>query len=154
MKGVLQRVLRARVLVDDVVVGEIEQGLLVYVGFAKADSPSLFPKFLEKVLRTRMFENDLGKTDLSVLDKEGSVLFVSQFTLYGSLERGRRPSFDDAMPPEEAEQLYRGFESFASAYASEGKQPRHVAFGKFRSHMRVESVNDGPFTLLLEVAST
>jgi D-aminoacyl-tRNA deacylase len=146
MRAVVQRVLRAHVHVDGVTVGEIDRGLLVYLGCAIADTETTGSRLLDKILGLRIFENDLGKLDVSVLDAVGSMLVVSQFTLYANTSKGRRPSFEAAMNPEPAEHLYNTFIQTAAL-----RLP--VASGKFRANMQVFSVVDGPFTLQLEQSS-
>src|SRR3974390_2977977 len=106
MRAVVQRVTRARVEVDGAVVGEIARGLLVYLGVGRGDGERERVWMVDKVVGLRIFENDEGKMDRSVLDVGGKVRVVSQFTLYGDVKRGRRPSFDAAMPPAEAEREY------------------------------------------------
>src|SRR5687768_15359275 len=109
MRAVVQRVAWAKVEVDGAVVGSIDRGLLVYLGAGKGDEAGDRAYVLSKVLGLRIFENDEGKMDKSVVDIGGALLVVSQFTLYGDVKKGRRPSFDGAMPPEEAERAYEAF---------------------------------------------
>jgi D-aminoacyl-tRNA deacylase len=146
MRAVVQRVLRAHVDVEGVTVGRIERGLLVYLGCAIADTEAAGSRLLDKILGLRIFENNLGKLDVSVLDIAGAMLVVSQFTLYANTSKGRRPSFEAAMNPETAESLY---DAFIAAAAK--RMP--VASGRFRANMQVFSVVDGPFTLQLEQPS-
>ena len=120
MRAVVQRVAWAKVEVDGDVVGAIERGLLVYLGAGKGDGDAERAYVLSKVLGLRIFENDAGKMDLSVVDIGGALLVVSQFTLYGDVRRGRRPSFDGAMPPEEAERAYEAFVAEARAQGIRG----------------------------------
>jgi D-tyrosyl-tRNA(Tyr) deacylase len=148
MRAVVQRVAWARVEVDGAVVGEIERGLLVYLGAGKGDGETERAYLLSKVLGLRIFENEAGKMDHSVVDVGGALLVVSQFTLYGDVRRGRRPSFDGAMPPEEAERAYEAFVSDARA------QGIRVATGKFRADMKVSSLNDGPVTIWIDSAKS
>jgi D-tyrosyl-tRNA(Tyr) deacylase len=148
MRAVVQRVAWAKVEVDGVVVGEIERGLLVYLGAGKGDGDAERAYVLSKVLGLRIFENDAGKMDLSVVDVGGALLVVSQFTLYGDVRRGRRPSFDGAMAPEEAERAYEAFVAEARA------QGIRVATGKFRADMKVSSLNDGPVTIWIDSAKS
>src|SRR3979411_135677 len=115
MRALVQRVAWAKVEVDGAVVGAIDRGLLVYLGAGKGDGESERAYVLAKVLGLRIFENDEGKMDKSVVDVGGSLLVVSQFTLYGDLRKGRRPSFDAAMPPEDAEKAYEAFVTDAQA---------------------------------------
>jgi len=144
MRAVIQRVRSARVDVDGETSGAIERGLLVYLGIGLEDGPKDGAYLLEKILNARIFENAEGKFDRSLLDVGGELLVVSQFTLYGDLRRGRRPSFDGALPPEKAEPMYEAFVREARA------RGLRVATGRFRAHMHVSSVNDGPVTLVLD----
>ncbi len=144
MRTVLQRVSRAQVTVDGRITGQIGQGWLVFLGVAKGDTDDDALKLADKVVGLRAFEDDQGKMNLSVLDIAGGVLVVSQFTLLGDCRGGRRPSFTEAAPPEEAERLY---EAFAARVADLGPA---VGKGVFRADMKVELVNDGPVTLLLD----
>src|ERR1017187_3734106 len=134
MRAVVQRVARAKVIVDDPVpgqvTGQIEKGLLVYLGVGKTDTIADRAYILDKIANLRIFENDAGKFDKSVEDVGGSILIVSQFTLYGDVSRGRRPSFDDAMPPAEAEAEYKAFVSAARSKLGDAR----VATGRFRAH--------------------
>lgn len=148
MRAVVQRVAWAKVEVDGVVVGEIERGLLVYLGAGKGDGDAERAYVLSKVLGLRIFDNDAGKMDRSVVDIGGALLVVSQFTLYGDVRRGRRPSFDGAMAPEEAESAYEAFVSDARAHGI------RVATGKFRADMKVSSLNDGPVTIWIDSAKS
>ena len=148
MRAVVQRVAWAKVEVDGAVVGEIERGLLVYLGAGKGDGDAERAYILSKVLGLRIFENEVGKMDRSVVDIGGALLVVSQFTLYGDVRRGRRPSFDGAMAPEEAERAYEAFVSDARA------QGIRVATGKFRADMKVSSLNDGPVTIWIDSAKS
>ncbi|MGO9709326.1 MAG: D-aminoacyl-tRNA deacylase [Polyangiaceae bacterium] len=145
MRALVQRVAWARVEVDGEVTGAIEQGLLVYLGAGKGDGETERAYVLQKVLGLRIFEDDAGKMNRSVADVGGALLVVSQFTLYGDVRRGRRPSFDDAMPPEDAEKAYDSF-------VKEARLQLRVETGRFRAHMRVTSLNDGPVTLWIDSA--
>jgi D-tyrosyl-tRNA(Tyr) deacylase len=140
----VQRVVSARVEVGDEVVGAIERGLLVYVGFGRGDGDTDRTWMLRKILGLRVFEDGSGKMGKSVEDVGGALLLVSQFTLYGDLRRGRRPSFDEAMPPADAERAYAALLSEARA------QGLRVATGRFRAEMKVWSCNDGPVTLWID----
>jgi D-tyrosyl-tRNA(Tyr) deacylase len=148
MRAVVQRVAWAKVEVDGVLVGAIDRGVLVYLGAGKGDGDAERAYVLSKVLGLRIFENDAGKMDHSVVDIGGALLVVSQFTLYGDVRRGRRPSFDGAMAPEEAERAYEAFVSDARA------QGISVATGKFRADMKVTSLNDGPVTIWIDSAKS
>jgi D-aminoacyl-tRNA deacylase len=143
---VVQRVLSARVEIDGAVVGAIEQGLLAYVGFGKGDTPDDRAWMLAKIVGLRVFEDDLPpkKMARSLADVGGALLLVSQFTLYGDLRRGRRPSFDDAMPPDDAERAYDAAVVEARAMGV------RVETGRFRADMKVHAVNDGPVTLWID----
>ena len=145
MRAVVQRVSRAKVTIDGEISGAIERGLLVYLGVGKGDGDRERDWMIDKITGLRIFGNDAGKLDKSVLDASGKLLVVSQFTLYGDVKKGRRPSFDDAMPPAEAEKLYDGF-------VSRARDVIGVETGRFGAHMLVESVNDGPVTILLDSA--
>jgi len=143
MKAVVQRVWAAKVTIDDEVSGAIERGLLVYLGVGKGDGERERDWMIDKITGLRIFSNDEGKFDKSVLDVSGKLLVVSQFTLYGDVKKGRRPSFDEAMPPADAEKLYDAFVARARAVIG-------VETGRFGAHMMVESINDGPVTILLD----
>ncbi len=145
MKAVVQRVSRAKVVIDGEVSGAIDHGLLVYVGVGKGDGDGECDWMIDKITTLRIFSNDEGKFDKSVLDVSGKLLVVSQFTLYGDVKKGRRPSFDGAMPPAEAEKRYDAFVARARGLIG-------VETGRFGAHMLVESENDGPVTILLDSA--
>ena len=147
MRAVVQRVAWANVEVSGETVGAIERGLLVYLGAGKGDGEAERAWTLGKVLGLRVFENEQGKMDRSVVDVGGALLVVSQFTLYGDVKRGRRPSFDGAMPPAEAEAAYEAFVREARATGI------RVETGRFRADMKVSSLNDGPVTIWLDSAS-
>ena len=144
MRAVVQRVSRAVVRVDSETVAEIGPGLLVLVRIASGDTREAADYLAEKVAHLRVFPDTQSKMNLAVRDIEGAVLVVSQFTLYGDVTRGRRPSYIRAAPPEEAEPLY---EYFLSALRRHGLR---VESGVFRARMEVELVNDGPVTILLD----
>lgn len=144
MRAVVQRTRRAEVTVGDEVTGRIGQGLLVLLGVAPDDTEKDLQYIVDKVCGLRIFEDGEGKMNLSVADVGGAVLAVSQFTLYGDCRKGKRPSFDGAARPELAEALYG---QFVAAVAQKGLP---VATGRFRAHMEVELVNDGPVTVLLD----
>lgn len=144
MRVLLQRVARAAVRVDGATVGEIGPGLLALVGCGRDDGQDEPGRLAEKVWHLRVFEDEDGRMNRSIADAGGEVLVVSQFTLYGNVAKGRRPSWIEAAPPEEAEPRV---EAFASALEDLGAR---VARGVFRAHMEVELVNDGPVTLMLE----
>jgi D-aminoacyl-tRNA deacylase len=144
VRALLQRVSRASVEVDDEVVGAISAGWLVLLGVGHADSQAIADQMAEKVALLRCFEDEQGKTNLSILDVGGQVLLVSQFTLYADLSRGRRPGFTNAAPPDQADALV---DYFGQALRRRGL---HVEQGRFGAHMQVSLVNDGPFTIWLE----
>ena len=143
MRVVLQRVIRASVEVGGVVVGEIGNGLLALVAFAPDDADQI-DWMAEKLLGLRIFSDESGKMNRSVVDVSGSLLVVSQFTLYGDTRKGRRPSFVDAAPPEVASALYATF------VARLREAEIAVATGEFGADMKVELVNDGPVTLIID----
>lgn len=141
----MQRVAQARVRVDDQVIGEIGPGLCVLLGVARGDESVQAERLAGKVARLRIFENADGKFDRSVQDIGGAVLAVSQFTLIADTEKGNRPSFAEAAPPDEAEALYG---AFCAVLRGSGLQ---VETGAFGARMMVEIANDGPVTIILEV---
>jgi D-tyrosyl-tRNA(Tyr) deacylase len=144
MRAVIQRVVSARVTVDDRVVGAIGRGLLVFLGIAADDTEGDAQWLIDKLLELRIFENAVGKFDRSVCDVSGELLVVSQFTLYADTRKGRRPSFTKAARPEQAVPLYEGFVAAARARGV------HVATGEFGAHMHVGLINDGPVTITLD----
>ena len=144
MRAVVQRVTRASVTVDQKIVGEIGNGLVVLLGIARDDAEQDAEYLVEKIAALRIFDDESGRMNRSVTDVHGGVLIVSQFTLYGDVRRGLRPSWIDAAPPEIAEQLYDFFVKQARTSISE------VATGSFRAMMLLELVNDGPVTILLD----
>lgn len=144
MRAILQRVRRAHVSVDGVIVGQIEQGMVVLLGIAATDTPQDLDWLVGKVAELRFFEDSDGKMNLSVADVGGAALVVSQFTLFGDCRKGRRPSFIDAARPEQAEAMYL---QFCTALRTRGIP---VSTGRFRADMQLELVNDGPVTLILD----
>jgi D-aminoacyl-tRNA deacylase len=148
MRAVVQRVSRARVAVDRCVSGEIGAGLMVLLGVGREDTAPVAASMAEKVANLRIFEDEQGKMNRSLLDVQGSILVVSQFTLYGDARGQRRPSFISAAPPEKAAALY---EEFNSALRALGVT---VATGVFQAMMSVELVNEGPVTILLDSDKT
>ncbi|HET9166977.1 MAG TPA: D-aminoacyl-tRNA deacylase [Candidatus Angelobacter sp.] len=148
MRAAIQRVSRCRVTVDGNIVGEIGAGLLVLLGVSKSDDEVAADYLVEKIIGLRIFEDREGKMNLSVQDSAGAVLVVSQFTLYGDVRRGKRPSFDAAARPEEAKRLY---EYFVSKIRAAGLR---CETGQFQAMMEVELVNSGPVTILLDSEKT
>jgi D-aminoacyl-tRNA deacylase len=144
MKACIQRVLRAEVAVSGEVCGRIGPGMLVLLGVAQNDTEADARRLAKKISGLRIFEDSREKMNLSLADVGGAMLVVSQFTLLGDCRRGRRPDFIAAAPPETAEKLYQ---IFVDAVVQEGIP---VATGRFRQHMKVELVNDGPVTLIVE----
>ena len=144
MRAVLQRVTRARVLVEGDVAGEIGPGLVVLLAIGREDNAATASFMAEKIVNLRIFGDEQGKMNRSLLDAGGAVLAVSQFTLYGDARGQRRPSFIQAAPPEQGKALY---EEFVRALRGLGVT---VATGVFQTHMSVEIVNDGPVTILLD----
>jgi D-aminoacyl-tRNA deacylase len=144
MRAVVQRVSRAKVTVEGEIVGEIGFGLLVLLGVAKPDTEADVNYLAEKIAGLRIFEDETGKMNRGLIDANGSVLAVSQFTLYGDVRRGKRPSFDDAAPPELARRLY---EMFVERIRAAGLR---CETGRFQAMMNVELVNHGPVTILLD----
>ena len=144
MRAVVQRVTRARVTVDDEIVGEIKQGLVVLLGVAHDDTKADADYLAPKIVSLRIFDDADGKMNVSLKDIDGGLLVVSQFTLYGDVRRGLRPSWSDAAPPEIAEPLYEYF------VESSRRLVTRVATGSFRRMMQVELVNDGPVTIMLD----
>ena len=144
MRAVLQRVTRAAVRVEGKTVGEIGPGLVVLLGVARDDTEEDARYLVEKTAALRVFDDEEGRMNRSVVDAGGALLVVSQFTLYGDVRRGRRPSWIDAAPPDLAETLYEFF------VAEARRGVAHVATGSFRRMMEVELVGDGPVTILLD----
>ncbi len=147
MRAVVQRVRSARVVIDGEVAGEIGPGLVVLLGVTHDDTPQQATYLAGKIARLRIFEDPEGRMNLAAADVAGSVLVVSQFTLYGDCRKGRRPSFDTAARPEQAQALYDTFTAEVRALGLP------VATGVFQAHMQVELVNDGPVTLILDTAT-
>ncbi|WP_273383929.1 D-aminoacyl-tRNA deacylase [Enorma phocaeensis] len=144
MRAVLQRVTRASVAIDGKVTAQIGQGYLILLGVGATDTPAEAERLWRKIFALRLMEDDEGKTNRSLADVGGSVLVVSQFTLYADCRRGRRPSFTAAGDPQNANELYEYFVSLARQDV-----PR-VSTGTFAADMKVELVNDGPFTIVLD----
>jgi D-tyrosyl-tRNA(Tyr) deacylase len=144
MRAVIQRVSRAQVTVDGEITGKIERGLLVLLGVAPADTQADADYLAGKIAGLRIFEDENGKMNLSVTDVGGAILVVSQFTLYGDVRKGKRPSFDGAAGPQEAGELYEYFVVRIRAACL------RCETGRFQENMQVELVNDGPVTILLD----
>lgn len=144
MKLVVQRVEKAKVTVEGKVTGEIGKGFLVLLGIGPQDSEETADFLVKKLCKLRIFEDENEKMNLSIQDVGGKLLVVSQFTLYADCQKGNRPSFVNAAPPEQAERLY---EYFMAKCVEEGIT---VERGKFGAHMKVDFINDGPVTILLE----
>ena len=141
----MQRVQHASVTVDATITGAIQQGLLLLVGIHQDDTEEQLEWMCEKILKLRIFDDEEGKMNLSVQDVGGSLLVVSQFTLYGNAEKGNRPSYIEAAGPEKAEKLYDDMVTFFNTHSS-----LEVETGRFGVQMDVELVNDGPVTIILE----
>ncbi len=144
MRAVVQKVTQASVAVDGNTKGSIREGLLVFLGVGKGDSEKDAAYLAEKIANLRIFEDEEGKMNLSVLQKSKAILSISQFTLYGDVRKGRRPAFDGAMAPQEAKALYEYFNEKARELGL------HVETGVFQAHMEVSLINDGPVTILLD----
>lgn len=146
MRALLQRVSRGEVRVDERLVGRIDHGLVVLLGVGHGDDEATADWLARRITELRIFEDDDGRTNRSLLDTGGEVLLVSQFTLYADTRRGRRPGFTDAADPAIAKELWL---RVSTAIAAQGV---HVALGEFGAEMDVELVNDGPFTIWLDTA--
>ena len=144
MKVVIQRVLNASVKVDGNITGKIKKGLLIFLGIESGDSDDMLKKYADKIVRMRIFEDENGKTNLSLKDVNGELLLVSQFTLYADCSHGNRPSFIGAKEPVEAKRMYEKFISVCR------EQVPVVEHGEFGADMKVELMNDGPFTIVLD----
>ena len=146
MKLVLQCVSHASVSVDGVCLGKIDRGLLVFLGVGQEDNREIAEKMFQKMSKLRIFSDENGKTNLSLADIDGEILIISQFTLYADCRKGNRPSFVKAGAPKEAEELYEYFIDMAEKQFS----PQKVQHGEFGADMKVELLNDGPFTIVLD----
>lgn len=144
MRFVIQRVTRASVTVDNKQIGSIEKGFLVLIGVSQEDTKEIADKMIKKLIGMRIFEDENGKTNLSLADVNGSLLLVSQFTLYADCKKGNRPSFIRAGKPDMAKEMYEYI------IAQCKKQIPLVAQGEFGADMKVELLNDGPFTIILD----
>jgi D-tyrosyl-tRNA(Tyr) deacylase len=146
MKFVIQRVSKASVSIDGNVVGAIDKGYMVLIGIGKEDTTKEADRLVDKMLKMRIFDDEEGKTNLSLADVNGSLLLISQFTLYADCRKGNRPSFINAAPPAEAESLYEYIISKCK------EQVQNVQTGSFGADMKVELTNNGPFTIILDSA--
>ena len=144
MRVVLQRVTQAQVMVQSEIIGQINKGILIFLGVAEQDCTSQADWLIKKIIELRIFEDKDGKMNLSALEVGAQFLVVSQFTLYGNCDQGRRPSFDEAANPKKAEELYSYFVDELE------KKGVVVATGRFRAMMEVSLTNDGPVTFILE----
>ena len=144
MRFVIQRVTEAAVRVDGELLGQIEKGYLVLIGVAESDTEEIADKMVKKMTGLRIFEDEQGKTNLALKDVGGSLLLVSQFTLYANCKKGNRPSFIEAGSPEKANRLYEYFMEQCK------KHVEKVAHGEFGADMKVDLLNDGPFTIVLD----
>jgi len=144
MKAVIQRVKNADVKVDGKITGEINQGLLILLGVGPEDTEKIADEMVQKICKLRIFTDENDKMNLSVKDIDGEILVVSQFTLYADCQKGNRPSFVNAAPPEKANELYEYFKDQCK------KEVKKVASGIFGADMKVSLLNDGPVTIILE----
>ena len=144
MKAVIQRVKNANVKVDGETTGEIGHGLLILLGVGPEDTEKIADEMVQKICKLRIFTDENDKMNLSVKDIDGEILVVSQFTLYADCQKGNRPSFVNAAPPEKANELYEYFKTQCQ------KEVRKVASGIFGADMKVSLLNDGPVTIMLE----
>ncbi|NLZ61288.1 MAG: D-tyrosyl-tRNA(Tyr) deacylase [Acholeplasmataceae bacterium] len=145
MRALIQRVSRASVSVDDSIVAQIDRGLLILVGFTEGDTEEKIRWIVNKIAKLRIFPDQDDKMNLSVVDVDGELLAVSQFTLYGDLNDGNRPSFTKAMAPALAEPMFKKFLDLLAIVTS-----KKIESGVFGAHMEVNLVNDGPVTIMLE----
>lgn len=143
MKVLLQRSKNSKVTINDNINGQIDKGYVLFVGFTNGDNEQIINKMINKIINLRVFEDENGKMNKSILDTGGSILSISQFTLYASCKEGRRPSFINAMNPNEASELYDLFNKELSKYIN-------VETGIFGADMKVEIYNDGPVTIMLD----
>jgi len=144
LRAVVQRVKNSEVKVDDNIIGSIDSGLLVFLGIGNEDAMDDIDYLIDKIVNLRVFEDQQGKMNLSALDLGKDIMIISQFTLYGDCRKGRRPSFFDAAPPDQAERLYDVFVNKINNYDLK------IATGEFQAMMDIDLVNDGPVTLLLD----
>lgn len=147
MKFVIQRVTEASVSVDDQIIGKIKKGYMVLIGIAEEDTVETADKMIRKMIGLRIFEDENGKTNLSLADVKGSLLLISQFTLYANCKKGNRPSFIEAGSPDKANALYEYIIKKCSESVS------NVQRGSFGAEMKISLINDGPFTIILDSES-
>lgn len=145
MRALIQRVKEARVIVDDVITGEIRQGLLVFLGLGRDDQLENGKKLIDKILKYRVFDDENGKMGWNISQAQGGLLLVSQFTLMAQTQKGLRPDFGPAMPPQQAKVLYDQLVEYAQS------QFNHVETGIFAADMQVHLINDGPVTFQLDI---
>ena len=145
MKLVIQRVTSSSLYIEGSLISQIKQGLVVLIGISKSDSENVIDKLVKKLLNLRVFEDENSKMNYSILDIEGEILLVSQFTLYADTRKGNRPSFIDAADPKNAEHLYNKFLERLNFILGD-----KLKTGKFGANMQVELVNDGPVTIIIE----
>ncbi len=143
MRIVLQRVSEAKVTADGIITGEIKKGLLILLGIEAGDTDEMLPVYVNKIIKMRIFEDEKGKTNLSVSDVGGSLLVVSQFTLCADISHGNRPGFTGAKEPGEAKRMYEKFIALCREY------PITTEHGEFGADMEVSLINDGPFTIIM-----
>ncbi|MCQ2792818.1 MAG: D-aminoacyl-tRNA deacylase [Bacilli bacterium] len=144
MRVIIQNVINASVSIDNKIVGKISRGFCLFVGFTDGDDENIVSKMVNKIIGLRLFNDENGKTNLSLKDIDGEILSISQFTLYGSVKDGRRPAFVNAMRPEKASHLYNYFNDCLK------DSEFHIEKGGFGADMKVSLVNDGPFTMILD----
>ena len=146
MKAILQRVSSSKVSVENKVIGQINRGLNILLGIGQEDEMSIVPKFVEKIVNLRIFADEIGKMNKSILDIKGEILLISQFTLYADVSGGRRPSFTKAASPEKAKAIYEQVIELIRGYGLK------VETGEFGGYMAVDIQNDGPTTIILDSA--
>ncbi len=144
MKFLIQRISKASISIEGKITAQVENGLLVFAGFTHNDNEEKMEKAVNKIIGMRIFEDDEGKMNNSILDMKGEILLVSQFTLYGSLKKGKRPSFEESMNKDEAEMLFKKLLMRFSKYVK-------TQSGVFGAYMQIALINDGPVTFLLEL---
>ena len=145
MKLVIQRVTCSNLYIDGSLISQIKQGLVVLIGISKSDSENVIDKLVKKLLNLRVFEDENSKMNYSILDIEGEILLVSQFTLYADTKKGNRPSFINAADPKNAEPLYNKFLEKLNIVLGD-----NIKTGRFGANMQIELVNDGPVTIIVE----